>query len=316
MRTEEELRAALLALEREAPAAARVLPKAIIPNEQGFLPRVTRHRRLAGLTAALGTAAVIGAGVAVVVALLPGARSAGYRQASRGPETLRAKLLDALSAAGGEIIYDRTTFLGDEGRYVSPTVATVTESWYYPWQAKTGQLVRDRTLSLSRDGTPLDDNGESYLGPTEPRRVIAGGYYATRVTVGDYTGVDYATRTWYERQHTWVAESSLGSRFAVSDFGSPLSIWNLVHNGNWSVIGRTELDGRPAIQLKLNLGSSLPVYLWVDAQTDLPLRETTDFAGYAMRTDYQYLAPTPANLAKLTVPIPPGFRRTVQPPSP
>lgn len=310
MRTEEELRAALLALEREAPAAARVLPKTIIPNEQGILPRVTRHRRLAGLTAALSAAAVIGTAVAVVIAQSPGTTAGSHPQAQALPshQVVRAKLLAALSAAGGEIIYGRTV-LG--GRYVSPTATRVTESWYYPLAAKTGQLVRSRTLSLSRDGTPQDDNGQSYLGPTEPREVNPD-EYAILATTGEYTVVDYATRTWF-KQHMSRVGYSLGAQFYDSDFGSASGIMNFVHNENWSVVGRTELDGRPAIELKIIY---LGAYLWIDAQAYLPLRETTDFGGYAMRVDYQYLAPTPANLAKLTVPIPPGFRRTAPSPSP
>jgi hypothetical protein len=88
VRTEEELR------------AARVLPKTIIPNDQGLLPRATGHRRLAGLTAALGAVAVIGTGVAVVT-LLPGGVAGSHSQARALPshQALRAKLLDALSGA-------------------------------------------------------------------------------------------------------------------------------------------------------------------------------------------------------------------------
>jgi hypothetical protein len=81
----------------------------------------------------------------------------------------------------------------------------------------------------------------------------------------------------------------------------------------------------PAIELKFHLRSGLTRCLWVDAQTYLPLRQTLNFGGFTsvqkgtvservqvVRADYQYLAPTAANLAKLTVPIPPGFRRTAQ----
>jgi hypothetical protein len=320
MRTEEELRAALLALEREAPAAAQVLPKTIIPNDNGLLPRVTRHRRLAGLAAALGAAAVIGAGVAVVVALLPGARPADHQQAQALPshQALRAKLLDALSAAAGEIVYDHTEITSSNPPYLGtpdpflPGLAagTASESWYYPWRANAGQQVRGRLLTLNPNGTPAQDTGVSYAEPTEVQETAA----------AEFTDVDYANHTWSEQRTSgWIADGIAGS---------PLSIWELIHNEPWSVVGRTELDGQPAIKLEFK-GSGQPSYLWVDAQTYRPLRETYTFGGGALIrahtngswhilssgqasivTDYQYLAPTAANLAKLTVPIPPGFRHS------
>jgi hypothetical protein len=323
MRTEEELRAALLALEREAPAAARVLPKTIIRNDNGILPRVIRHRRLAGRTAALGTAAVIGAGVAVVVTLLPGGVAGSHPQARALPshQALRAKLLDALSAAASEIVYDHTTVTASDitHPYATPdpflpglATGTASESWYYPWRANAGQQVRGRLLTLNPDGTPAQDTGVSYPEPTEVQETAA----------AEFTDVDYAHHTWSEQRTSgWIADSIAGS---------PLSIWELIHNVPWSVVGRTELDGQPAIKLKLE-GSGQPSYLWVNAQTYRPLRETYTFGGDGMLgvgangswhslnfgqasivTDYQYLAPTTANLAKLTVPIPSGFRQTAQ----
>jgi hypothetical protein len=321
MRTEEELRAALLALEREAPAAARVLPKATIPNDNGILPRVTRRRRLAGLTAALGAAAVIGAGVAVVVALLPGTTAGSHPQALPSHQVLRAKLLAALGAAASEIVYDHmeitssniaTPYLATPDPFL-PGLATGTasESWYYPWRAEAGQQVRGRLLTLNPDSTPAQDVGVSYPEPTEFQEVT---------TASEFTYVDYANHTWSELHDSsgWIADGITGS---------PLSIWELIHDKSWSVVGRTELDGQPAIELELK-SSGQPGYLWVDAQTYRPLREAYTFGGdmaevgtngswhsldsgqASIVTDYQYLAPTAANLAKLTVPIPPGFRRT------
>jgi hypothetical protein len=308
MRTEEELRAALLALEQEAPAAARVLPKTIIPNEQGFLPWVTRHRWRAGLVAAFGAAAT---GVAVIATQSPGTVAESHPQALPSHQVLRAKLLDALSATASEIVYDHTTVTASNVTRVYATPdpflpglakGTASEIWYYPWRANAGQQVRGRELTLNPDGTPAQDTGVSYSEPTEVQETAA----------AEFTDVDYAHHTWSEQRTSgWIADSLPGA---------PLSIWELIHNESWSVVGRTELNGQPAIKLKM--GSAVPVYLWVDAQTYRPLRETYSFgAGMdgtngeqaSMVSDYQYLAPTPANLAKLSVPIPPGFHRTTAP---
>ena len=59
--------------------------------------------------------------------------------------TLKARLLAAFSAASGEIAYTRTTNTSG-GRGV------IQENWYYPWQAATGQQVRNRQSILSLDG--------------------------------------------------------------------------------------------------------------------------------------------------------------------
>jgi hypothetical protein len=57
--------------------------------------------------------------------------------------------------------------------------------------------------------------------------------------------------------------------------------------------------------------------LWVDARTYQPLRSASTtripLGGVPLETDttqYQILPATPANLALLTPPIPPGFTRT------
>lgn len=301
MRTEEDLRAALLALEREAPAAAQVLPKTTADR---VLPKTTTRRpRFAGL-AAFGVAVAIGVAVAVAVALLPGAGSAPRHhtvsQAVLPHDVLRAKLLDALAGADSKIIYDRTTISSP-----GAAAAQVMESWYYPWRPKAGELVRGRELVLNRDGTPLRDTQLSYAEPTPKQQLAAS---------GEIIDVEYGTRTWSDRHVSQLMDASAGS---------PLNIWYLVHDGNWSVVGKTELDGRPAIKLRFTLVSNSTRYLWIDAQTYLPLRDT--FSGVvgmfstpqgvvttrdSTRNDYQYLAPTAENLAKLTAPIPPGFTRT------
>lgn len=308
MRTEEDLRAALAALEDQAPLVTSVLAPISPSTPPRFARRPLPPRRLVGMLAGLGAAAVVGTAVAVVVTQSPGI-AANHRQvppaaqALPAHQVLRARVLDALSSAANDIVYEHSTMVrvGQGAKSFGEYRDTVTETWYSPARAKAGQQVRGRTLILGTGGTPISDTGVSYPEPTESKELAA----------GEYTDVNYATRTWSKRHSSGI--------FADGGPGSPLSIWELVHNFSWSVVGRTELDGHPAIELKGGV-----TRLWVDAQTFLPLRSVS-FAKHgivarvrgvtvispavSVHAEYQYLAPTAANLAKLTVPIPAGFHR-------
>ena len=62
--------------------------------------------------------------------------------------------------------------------------------------------------------------------------------------------------------------------------------------------------------------------LWIDPETYLPIREVQQVVpgtplGFAMpgdydpiTTDFSWLPPTQANIAKVSLPVPPGFHRT------
>jgi hypothetical protein len=289
MRTEDDLRAALVALEREAPAVTQVLPKASSRNGRGFLPPAGRRWRAVGLAAALGL--VVGVSVALVAVLSP-AGSLGHQQVSPASEALRAKLLAALSASGGKIVYERTTDLSP-----GTTAHTVMESWHYPWMPKAGQLERDRELILNTDGTPLRDSQASYMTLAPDQDLYAN---------GKIIDVEYATGTWSVRHSRWLFDD---------DPGAPTTLWDMVHNGMLTVVGRTELGGHPAIEVRFKIGPGSD-YLLIDARTYLPLRTLISKGASVRRYDYQYLQPTAANLAKLTAPIPAGFRRTAQPVTP
>ncbi len=54
----------------------------------------------------------------------------------------------------------------------------------------------------------------------------------------------------------------------------------------------------------------LPVVLWVSTATYLPLRMVWLSGGSGEVDTWRYLSPTKANLAKLRVPIPPGYPRS------
>lgn len=70
--------------------------------------------------------------------------------------------------------------------------------------------------------------------------------------------------------------------------------------------------GGTAIKLKLSSSYPQPVgwsgVLWADASSYLPVRLVSHGQGYSFLIDFHWLAPIAANLAKLYLPIPAGFR--------
>lgn len=71
------------------------------------------------------------------------------------------------------------------------------------------------------------------------------------------------------------------------------------------------IDGVPTIKLSEPPAATTMTF-WVNATTYLPVRIAQAWAHQPssedVQMDMQWLPPTPANKAKLTVPIPAGFR--------
>jgi hypothetical protein len=90
--------------------------------------------------------------------------------------------------------------------------------------------------------------------------------------------------------------------------------------GSLAVAGRQRVDGIEAIELTSPPGSLISETIWASPGTYLPVRVVLRSAsahhrlivdGYPvlqMTADISWLPPTAQNLAKLTVPIPAGFR--------
>jgi hypothetical protein len=95
---------------------------------------------------------------------------------------------------------------------------------------------------------------------------------------------------------------------AGGDF-NPAVLAQAIAHGQWRVARRARLDGQPVIELTETSAGPvhpLPVELWVNAQTYLPLR----CDGGGVSEVFGYLPPTVANRALLQVPIPRGFPRS------
>jgi hypothetical protein len=291
VRTEDDLRTALTELERHAPAAARVLPGSSrsrrglrSPLAARWLAGITTAAALAGLVAALtlpaGTARTIPNG------------GVSSPSGTGKDTTLKAKLLAAFSAASGEIAYTRTTSTSG-GRGV------IQENWYYPWQAAAGQQVRNRQSILSLDGALAFDQEDVYTMPASGQEVVK----------GQVIDVNYGTKTWSDQKNQPIGDF---------DQADPDRLLAAIKSGGWKEVGPTTLNGHRAIKLHLHdLGADW--YVWVDASTYLPLRQTfiwpTPPHGViaTIITDYQLKPATSGNLAKLTPPVPAGFRKTAKP---
>jgi hypothetical protein len=77
--------------------------------------------------------------------------------------------------------------------------------------------------------------------------------------------------------------------------------------------GRRRVDGVEAIELTSRPNSMISETIWVSPSTYLPVRVVTrpvhGKPGLLETADITWIRPTGHNLAKMTVPIPSGFRR-------
>jgi hypothetical protein len=297
MRTEDDLRAAYRALERYAPDAEVVL-RAVYdrPRRAVRLLRAPRWR-IGRVNLALGAVAAAVTAVAVVLA------TAGGPTVRGGPasaSSLRARLLAAISGAGGDILY--------AGQ--SPDAGGM---WIWPGYPRPGQQVRVRVLGLGANGVPGKD--AEYIFTMPGRAGAAGGSrnpidWGLVTVTGSLIVVDHIRHTWGEWQRQNI---TLG--LPVNAAG----IRNEIAQGQLHVVRHTTLRGRRAIELTITLGQSAQAdplrvttaELWVDAGTYLPMRQLLQFSdGKQNLTNYAFLPPTSANLAKLRPDIPVGYKRT------
>jgi hypothetical protein len=90
-----------------------------------------------------------------------------------------------------------------------------------------------------------------------------------------------------------------------------------IASGQFTVTGRTVLNGQQAIELKFNVppNSEAPPHvtaerMWVNATTYLPMRDYTRWSnGQQSVFDYVFLPPTAERMAKLRPVIPAGYTR-------
>ena len=255
---------------------------------------IRARRRVPALAAAV---AVTAAAVVTVTSLLPGAQAGGGLPAAH---SLRARLLAAIDAARGDILMT-----------YGPPGPRSGYGLVYPWYPRPGQQVRFRNIGWATDGKLFMDAVRTFTMPaghsTPAISPVTG--TATFAVTGTFIVVYPAAHTWGEWHH---------SNTVVEMPVDAAGIRHQLATGRFKIIRRGVVGGHKAIELGMTgLNPSMTGLhatadlLWVDAASYLPLREVLRFStGRQDVADFRFLPPTPANLAKLRIVIPPGYHRT------
>jgi hypothetical protein len=306
MRTEHDLTQALAALEQYAPDPDQVLRAVRGGPRRAGRPR---QRRLI-----LPVAAAAAAALGLAVALLPGSGSPHPAPSALPAAASVAKaMLTAFDSAAGDIEYETVTGIS-HGATVD-----VYRGWSWPAQQVAGQRAIIRTLYSqatppSSVVRPVEDREIDFVTP--PANASAASDQVTMVCFRGssqpgcgFGEAETPAGTWsrFTSQNRYGTDVGPGATF------NPARLIQGIASGAWRVVGHTILDGRPAIQLSGNSDAGflpMPVTLWVDAQTYLPIRLVSGAAAADTGMDvmdFTFLPPTAANLALLQVPIPPGY---------
>jgi hypothetical protein len=175
-----------------------------------------------------------------------------------------------------------------------------------------GQTVRDTEMIYALPApnavVPANCNGQIDAPKPPPIRGQSGGIQATD---GRLIDVEFASGSWSDQPDTCMP---------VTQPADAAQIRSDIAAGGWTVVGRDDIDGQPALELNL-AGSAHPAsadLLWVNAQTFLPIQASTNKGGSpgvddSFVTTYRFLSDTPDNQKNLTTPIPAGFTHTATP---
>ena len=266
-----------------------------------------RRRRLALRSVAAAAAALAAGAVAPVAFVVLGAGHSGTGEPAVDAAYMVRRIDSALSAAGPAAIAQMT--VTTRGAAI-PGGATAAEEWAYGDQW--------RSVTYSPAGHPVYDEGSS--------------------TASAYTLVSYQTRTWARQpglagrpaapvsgprncKPVVAAVPSLfqsglpGIDFSASSQLATVarSLRTAISCGTLAMTGRQRVDGIEAIELTSRPGSLISETIWVSPGTYLPVRVVVRSASGTpllwQTADITWLRPTAQDVAKLTVPIPAGFRR-------
>ena len=254
-------------------------------------------------------AALAAGAVALVAVVLPSAGHNGVEGPTVDAAYVVKHVSSALSAAQPGEIAQMTVTTRSAVTSGGPTATTTAEEWSYGSQW--------RSVTYSPAGHPVYEEG----------------YSISSV----YTVVSYPTRTWASQPGLGrpavpvsgprgcapaFAAVPLLFRFGLPGMGLPASslpatvgtaLRTAVSCGTLAVAGRQRVDGIEAIELTSRPGSLISETIWVSPGTYLPVRVVVRSAPAMpvrqQTADITWLPPTTQNLAKLTVPVPAGFRR-------
>ena len=219
--------------------------------QRDYHPRRGNRRLAAGITT--GAALVVGL-VAVIAAVAHGPAT---KALSLGAPAVRTRLLAAIDTASGDILYAHGGASPGGGTWQSPA---------YP---RPGEKVHIRNLGLGSGGVIFKDGEYSF---TMPSGKDAANSYASNLDQGGLQlsgtvmDVNYFRHLWGE----WHAKFVLGFTLDAAGIRAEIA------NGQFKVVGLTELHGQKAVELAINVPSSsespphvTTARLWVERH-DLP----------------------------------------------
>jgi hypothetical protein len=141
-----------------------------------------------------------------------------------------------------------------------------------------------------------------------------------RISVGKgslaTTVMTYTSHTWWTAHSARPAVTGSASASCLPGGeirlnGNPNAWPDFIHSqlacGAYTVAGRQELGGVDALKITAASGQ---ITLWVNPATYLPMRLER---GDLTQVNFQWLAPTRANLAMLNMPVPASFHQVVPP---
>ena len=266
-----------------------------VPAPSGLVRRARRARRRRIISRA--GAASAAAAVAVAGAMIVSTGTTGASRDSRTYTTAYVvKHVESALDTVNEIAY----------MHYTSDIAASMDAWAY--DGPQGQAYRAEYFD-PRSGQLFQEAGMTAT-PTN---------YATDIAVYFYN------KTWSKQSYQGPKHTQTGCGFSLPTSWAtyPEIAAGLRKNlacGALSFRGMQQVDGVNALKLvsvqRSRLGPektlrSITTTIWVDPATYLPVRLTTQWTrpmvSVPMRLDFRWLPPTSANLALLTVRIPPGF---------
>ncbi len=260
--------------------------------QRDYHPRRGNRRLAAGIT----TSAALVVGLAAVIAAV------GHGPATNATPlaapALRTRLLAAIDTASGDVLYAHGGPAPGGGTWQSPA---------YP---RPGQKVHVRILGLGSGGTVFKDGEYSFTMPSGndgahsyTSNLDQGGLQLS----GTVMDVNHSRHLW----GVWHSRLVLGFTLDAAGIRAEIA------NGQFKVVGPTEVHGQRAVELKINVPPSneasphvTTARLWVDATTYLPMQQFVRMSnGEQNVTGYTFLPPAARNLAKLRPVIPAGYTR-------
>ena len=331
MRSEDDLRAVLTEMERYAPdmdTVLRAVRKGTGPRRgpgslRTLTPRGPRSPRWPWLAGVAVAAALAG----LVIALVPGVLPAGHGPAPGGrpsmppvaqsglpsAASMGRAMLTAADGVNGDILY--TTQTGFNHGVVVDTY----QDWSWPALPVAGQLERTLEVFSERDPTsaPLrlteTDEFNFIVPPGDPNYVKGHLTVVCYPTPGSKEGCGYGnTNTPAGTYSTWDRRF-LNPNPGLNDL-LPSALANEITQGLWRVTRRARYEGQSAIELTQTpkgMYRPLPVVLWVNAHTYLPLRMLWGpGTPPSAVVSWSFLRPTKASLALLNARIPARYPHT------